>query len=227
MSCSQQTWVGAYVLDALEPHEAAEVQRHIAGCQVCQDEVVSLSWLPALLSTVRLEDVERLDDAAVEHAHRSAPVLDRLLAAARSTPRTRQLRRPLAAALALVAAAPLAGAAAVGSGQFAAPSGPQPVAIRTIDARSQVHAAVTLSARSWGTEVQLRLSRVSPGEHCSLVARSWDGRSDVAATWVASYHGTADVPGTTAIPLDQLREVDVVTAEGRQLARLVVPPGNR
>jgi hypothetical protein len=45
----------------------------------------------------------------------------------------------------------------------------------------------------------------------------------MAATWVATYQGSADVAGTTAIPIDQLREVDIVTSDGQQLARLVVP----
>jgi len=63
----------------------------------------------------------------------------------------------------------------------------------------------------------------TPGEHCSLVARARDGRSDTAATWVATYQGSADVPGTTAIPIDQLSEVDIVTSDGQRLARLVVP----
>lgn len=96
------------------------------------------------------------------------------------------------------------------------------MAIRAVDPHSHVRAAVTLSARSWGTEVRLRLDGVHPGERCSLIAHARDGRTDVAATWAASYRGAANVPGTTAIPLDQLREVDVVTADGRQLARLVV-----
>jgi hypothetical protein len=45
----------------------------------------------------------------------------------------------------------------------------------------------------------------------------------MAATWVATYQGSADVPGTTAIPIDQLSEVDIVTSDGQRLARLVVP----
>lgn len=227
MNCTQQTWVGAFVLDALEPDETEQVQRHIADCPACQDEVVNLSWIPALLRTVRLEDLEQLDDVVAEDPAAPASVLDRLLTATRDGPRRRRFRRPVAALLAAVAATVLGGAAAVGSGPFAERGGSSPVAIRTVDPHSHVRAAVTLAARSWGTELHLQLSWVPRREHCSLIARARDGRSDVAATWVASYRGTADVPGTTAIPLNQLREVDVVSSAGEQLARLVLPHGNR
>jgi len=118
--------------------------------------------------------------------------------------------------------ATIAGAVAIGLGEFPRISH-RPVAIRTIDPRSHVQAAVTLNGRTWGTELRLTLRSVPPGEHCSLVARARDGRSDTAATWVATYQGSADVPGTTAIPIDQLSEVDIVTSDGRRLARLVVP----
>ncbi len=60
MTCDMQTWVGAYVLDALEPDETEALRTHIAGCSICQDEVVSLSWIPALLRSVDLEGIESL-----------------------------------------------------------------------------------------------------------------------------------------------------------------------
>jgi hypothetical protein len=56
-----------------------------------------------------------------------------------------------------------------------------------------------------------------------LVAHADDGRSDTAATWVASPQGTASVPGATAIPADDLTELDVVTPNGHQLVRIVMP----
>jgi hypothetical protein len=150
-------------------------------------------------------------------------VLDGLLAATRAARGRRRWRRPVAA---LVAAAAIVGAVALGRGQHADIIDRNPVAIHTVNPLSKVHAAVTLSRRTWGTELHLTLSGVAPGERCSLVAHSRDGHRDVAATWVATYRGTADVPGMTAIPLDQLREVDVVTSDGRQLARLAVPDQN-
>lgn len=223
MTCTEQTWLGAYVLDALEPEETVDVRAHVAGCLSCQDEVVRLAWLPALLRTVRLEDVEQLDTAAA-HPDPAPPALDRLLAALRSgTPdRLRRTRAALVGLAAVSTIATLGIAATGGDGLGGVPSRPAGV-VRTVDPSTGVHAAVTLAARAWGTELHLRLSWVPPGRRCSLVARARDGHADVAASWVATYRGTADVPGTTAIPIDQLAELDVVTADGRQLARLVVP----
>lgn len=221
MSCANQTWIGAYVLDALEPQEADQVREHLTGCPICQDEVVSLSWIPALLRSVTAEDVAGLCDPTLDEPTQ-VPMLDRLLAATRAARGTRRWRRPVAALSGLAAAAAIAGVTWIGSGQHSGSVDRRPVAIQTLDLPSQVHAAVTLDRRTRGTEVRLRLRGVPPGEHCSLVAYARDGHREVAASWVATYAGTANVWGSTAIPTDQLRELDVVTADGRQLVRMAV-----
>ena len=224
MTCGRQTWVGAYVLDALEPDENESLRLHIAECEICQDEVVSLSWIPAMLRMVELEGVQALDDEPAADGRSSSPMLERLLSSMHTTNHARRQRRPLVllAAAALVLA--IAGTAAVVGGLFdGGHRAPVQAAIKAVDPRSHADAAVTLIGRSWGTELQLKLSWVEPGQHCSLIARSRDGHSDVAATWIANYQGTANVPGTTAIPIDKLTELDVVGANGRQLVQLVVP----
>ena len=222
MTCVKQTWLGAYVLDALEPGETEDVSNHVAGCSICQDEVVRLAWIPGLLRTVTLEDIAGLDEPSIleETPHTSA--LDRPRTAPSSKRTTRRWRRPVAVLAGLAAAAAIAGATTIGIEEFAH-THRQPVAIRTVDPHSHVQAAVTLSARTWGTEMRLTLSSVPSGAHCSLVAHARDGRSDTAATWVATYYGSADVTGTTAIPIDQLSQLDVVTSDGQHLAQLVVP----
>ena len=222
MTCVKQTWLGAYVLDALEPSETEDVSNHIAGCAICQDEVVRLAWIPGLLRTVTLEDIARLDDSSIPDEAPHSSALDGPRTAPSCKRTTRRWRRPVAVLAGLAAAATIAGATAIGIEEFAH-THHQPVAIRTIDPRSHVQAAVTLNGRTWGTEMRLTLSSVPPGEHCSLVARARDGRSDTAATWVATYQGSADITGTTAIPIDQLSQLDVVTSDGQHLAQLVVP----
>ncbi len=227
MTCDMQTWVGAYVLDALEPDETEALRTHIAGCSICQDEVVSLSWIPALLRSVDLEGIERLGATAHPGAETdSRPpslLLDRLLASMHTAKRTHRPRRPVALLLGAAAAVTIAGTVTVASGAFDTHRSPTHTVLRTVDPRSHADAAVTLTGRTWGTELHLTLSWVAAGQECSLIAHSRDGRSDIAATWVASYQGTASVPGTTAIRADQLTELDVVTTDGRQLVRIVVP----
>ncbi len=227
MTCDMQTWVGAYVLDALEPDETEALRTHIAGCSICQDEVVSLSWIPALLRSVDLEGIERLGAAAHPGAETDGRppslLLDRLLASMHTAKRTHRPRRPVALLLGAAAAVTIAGTVTVASGAFDTHRSPTHTVLRTVDPRSHADAAVTLTGRTWGTELHLTLSWVAAGQECSLIANSRDGRSDIAATWVASYQGTASVPGTTAIRADQLTELDVVTTDGRQLVRIVVP----
>ena len=229
MTCDMQTWVGAYVLDALEPDETEALRTHIAGCSICQDEVVSLSWIPALLRSVDLEGIERLDgmteaaETAGADGRPPALMLERLLISMHTAKRTRRPRRPVALLLGAAAAVAIAGTATVASGAFDTHRSSSHTALQAVDPQSHVNAAVTLTGRKWGTELHLTLSWVAAGQQCSLIAHSRDGHTDVAATWVASYQGTASVPGTTAIPADQLAELDVVTTDGHQLVRIVVP----
>jgi hypothetical protein len=48
--CPYLTWVGAYILNALDPPDHAIFIVHIATCQRCRDEIVALAELPALLA---------------------------------------------------------------------------------------------------------------------------------------------------------------------------------
>lgn len=220
MTCTMQTWLGAYVLDALEPDESETVRQHIAGCDQCRAETASLSRIAPLLRMIDLADVGETESMP------TAPppvMLERLLHSVQTARRGRRRRAVLLAAAAAIVIV-IGVLTAVGFGVFDSHRSSAPIAVSAVAPNTRVSATVTMSARSWGTELHLKLGWVNPGERCSLVARSQDGRKEVAATWVASYRGTANVPGATAIPLDQLRELDVITADGHLLVRLVVPP---
>jgi anti-sigma factor RsiW len=52
--------LGAYVLGAIDPAERAVVDRHIATCPACRDELAGLAGLPALLGRLSLAEVESL-----------------------------------------------------------------------------------------------------------------------------------------------------------------------
>ena len=91
------------------------------------------------------------------------------------------------------------------------------------DAGTGVRAAVDVAPRPSGTALTLRLRGVTPGERCRLVVLGRDGRSEVAATWQATYLGTADVTGSTAIPKADVAAIDVVTSAGRRLVHVPVP----
>ena len=220
MSCELRVYVAAYVLDALEPDEVVMVREHLSTCDVCQAELTAVSWIPPLLPLVDVEAVERLDRPAAEEP--SPRLLDRLMAEIGREARTPRGRRAAATvgAVALLAAI---GTASTVAGVMSHSAGPRSSTVTAVDPRTRVQAAVTVSGRSWGTEFGLTLSGAYPNGTCSLVVHSGDGRSETAATWVASPQGSATVPGATAIPANQVRELDVVTGTGYQLVRIVIP----
>lgn len=219
MTCERRTDLGAYLLGALTPDEAASVAEHLTECQACADELQELAWVSDMLLRVPAEQVERLDvgprdqDAAAEP---SPAVLQRLLARTRTERRSRTRRVMLAAAAAVVIG--------LGTGATMTTLSPQshPSTVTSADPQTHVSATVTVSPRRWGSALALSVHGAYPGGVCSLIAHSRDGRSEVAATWVAAPNGTAEVPGSTAIPADQLTRLDVVSA-GQQLVRIDLP----
>ncbi|WP_344215570.1 zf-HC2 domain-containing protein [Kribbella sancticallisti] len=211
-----ETSLGPYVLGGLSPDEEAEVQRHLEDCVECRVALSEVAWIPSWLSKVPPEEVARLIT--------EQPPVERGLGTLATEGRVQKRRRNrLRAAAAVTATATVL---AVGimtdlsddPGAVTAGS-----TIQSIDQQTQVTATLSMTPQGAKTGLRLNLTGVAPGERCSLVARSQDGRTEVTATWVATYRGTADIPATTTIPADRLRGFDVVTADGRVLVRLAVP----
>jgi hypothetical protein len=48
--CGYVTWVGAYLLGALDPADRSEFTVHIRNCCRCRDEIVTLAELPSILA---------------------------------------------------------------------------------------------------------------------------------------------------------------------------------
>jgi hypothetical protein len=216
MTCQFREYVAAYVLDALEPDESTQLREHLAGCATCQGELAAVAWIPPLLPLVDAAEVERLHGVSEEPPPRLLERLTAEIAHEARTPRGRRVATMIGAAALLLGVGGLSAAAGLSSGHQ------QTSMVKAVDARTHVHAAVTMSGRSWGTQLGLTLSGAYPNGTCSLIARSDDGRSDTAATWVASAQGTADVPGATSIPANHLAELDIVTTKGHQLMRIVL-----
>lgn len=53
--------LGVYVLGAIDPAERTAVDRHLAACSACRDELAALAGLPALLGRLTLSEVESLE----------------------------------------------------------------------------------------------------------------------------------------------------------------------
>jgi hypothetical protein len=227
MTCKIDNSLGAYVLNALEPREAASVVDHLADCNACRDEVASLSVVVSMLDLVALDDIDRLThrDATDRSQDRPPDPVPRVVVSPGVEQRTRKRRpRRLAVAIGVVMAVTAAGVVAA---VVETPTSVQAVSVRGSDASTHVDAEVAISKRAWGSQLELTVSGAYRAGQCSLIAHSSDGRSDTAATWTATVDGTAHVPGATSITSSQLSELDVVTGNGQQLVRLVVAHHNK
>jgi hypothetical protein len=208
MTCGMDDFLGAYVLDALEPAEAEAVRAHLAVCDTCRDEVAGLSATASMLALLTAEEAGRL--ASDEQESERAPV--------RAASRPRRIALAIAAA-AVIATATAGGVHGIGIG----PAYPAPSVVRAVAPATQVRAAVVVTPREQGAELRLSLSGAYPSGRCSLLAHSADGRTEFAARWVADASGAAEVDATTAIPPRQLTSLDVVTDAGVRLVRITMP----
>ena len=209
MTCVMNVEIGAYVLHALEEDEALALERHVAGCPQCQEELRELEFTASLLSLLSAEDLRQFEAAEPGPGGDQAVV----------PPASRRHRAflPLVAA-ALVAAMSLAPRAF----DHPAPTTHATV-IRAADPATHVRASVSVAGQADGTRLHLSLVGAYPTGWCSLVAHARDGRTETAATWRADARGTADVAGMTGIPAEDLSELDVVTDTGVVLVTIPIP----
>jgi len=192
-------------------------REHLARCEVCAAEAEDLARLPDLLAITRPES---LDEPEPDVAG-----LQRLLnAAAQSRRHRRRWVMAGAAAAAALVVAVTGGTLAWRSGQSDHVVAPVagPVHSSAGPSADGVSAAVTLTPAAWGAELAMQVSGVPPRTKCTLLVVTADGSSVRAATWWATYAGTAEVHATVAVDVDSIRRIDVVDA-GTQRTLLQVP----
>jgi len=217
MDCTEATIsLGAYVVGALDHTERGALEGHLASCPMCRDELAELAPLPGLLSRLTVDEA-LTGPPTLESADADGAMLDRLLAAAARERRHASRTRWLAAAAAVVVFAG-AGTGAVLATQGHAAHWQQSVAA----AAGPVHLSVRLADFASGTKLEMRMSGVARGQRCSLVAVSRTGRTEDAGWWEATYEGTAHITGTTSIARRDLKELKVVTDDGRTLVTVSV-----
>jgi Putative zinc-finger len=170
--------IGAYVLGALDPDEAAAVRAHLAACPRCADEHAALAGLPELLSL-----------AGGAHAATSEPLgpgfEERLLdsvaraRAPRSRPsrRRRLLRRPRALVAGGLAAVLLAAGGAFAFFTRDDGGGGYNLALKPTNAAPGATARAQLESRSSGMRIKLwvRDLPTAPGDvyEVQCLAKGW------------------------------------------------------
>jgi Putative zinc-finger len=220
--------LGAYALRALDVDEAAEVRRHLASCAQCAAEYDTLAPLPALLSTAGGAEAaseeplsptveERLLDAfahdrAESPRHRGRPGwVGRL--------RPRRLTLALAG---LAAAAAIALAAIVVTGDDEGPGRRYDVAFRRVGAVPTATARANLTSREDGTTLHLWVKGL-PGDDDAVYevlcdAEHWTAS---AGTFRTDADGRAYVILTTALRRGEYDAIRIVRRGHRPDGRLV------
>jgi hypothetical protein len=210
VTCPQLLSIGAYTLGTLEPDDHARVAEHAQGCTTCAAAAREFALLPAMLDRVSVDDITAVRPAPSESAYR------RLAASAAARRRDRWRRWTGAAAVVTLVA--LASAVVLVRVEEHH-SGPTAVAASA----GAVRAHATVEAVATGSRLTLRLSGVPGEQRCRLIAVARDGHRETAASWRATYEGTATINGTTGSPAATIASLVVESNDGRELVRLMLP----
>ena len=214
--------LGVYLLGAIRPAERAVLERHLAGCADCREELAGLAGLPGRLGTVSVTDAVRLAADSGDDPRWPGPAgagTRTLLRRAARRHRQRVWRR-VAAATAVVL---LAAGAAVAGIPALFPPAPRPVPVswpEIVHASNRVSGAgviVRYRARPWGVQITVQVSRIPAGTRCELEVVTAAGQQATAASWtVAAYRSGAWYPASAPFPEEGVRHFMVMSA-GRTL----------
>ncbi|TCO35908.1 putative zinc finger protein [Kribbella steppae] len=199
MTCPETIAIGAYVLGALDTAERRATEEHLSTCESCREALLQFAPLPGLLHAVPLDDIQ-----AEEEPEPTPP----LQLPVRRTPRRTLLA---AAASVILAVAGLIGWQVLDDA---------PQASVTWTATKGIDVAAKLTSQPWGTDIQLRMAELRPGESCSLIVHGADGTTETAGWWATTSTYQADVPASTSIPFRDIDRLEVVTASGTVLSTL-------
>jgi anti-sigma factor RsiW len=213
--------LGVYVLGAIDPAERAVVDRHIASCTACRDELAGLAALPALLGRVSLDEVDSAVRTAGDPAQPPPALLRSMLTELARRRRARRLRVTaiVAAAAAVVLAVAGIGVRNLVSGQAGratvSPSHsvviPPGMASAT-DRQTHVTAVVKLWPQDGVTALSVWEQGIRYGAVCQLYAIDRQGHRHMAGGWrVAERYGDAWYPASTELPMAKLAALQIVS----------------
>jgi len=216
------TWDAAYVLGSLSPSDRREFEAHLSVCPLCNQSVGELSGMPALLSKLDGDTVVAMDTngAAAE------PAAPNLLPSLLSEVHRRRRRVRMAAWTTGAAAAVLLSVGLFLSVAQQRPASSPPQAVVSALQMDQVGtkalaSTVALSSRQWGTSIDLDCVCLAPvtahHDRLAMVVVGRDGSHTQLATWTANPGHTAKLAGTTSTPVEQIVQVQVVSADNGQV----------
>ncbi|GAB3006106.1 anti-sigma factor family protein [Mycobacterium bourgelatii] len=219
---SYATWDAAYVLGSLSATERREYETHMADCAACRAAVAEMSGVPGLLAKLSREDVAEIDESfcAAGVGPASPPVSPTLLPSLLDAVRRRRRRTRVVAWVASAAAAVvLTLGVFVGVQGFSTPAHEVTVSAQPMAqvGTSLLASTVSVTGQHWGTFINLKCVCLAPPDAphdtLAMVVVGRDGSQSRLATWVAAPGHTATPAGSTALPVDQIAAVQVVSAD--------------
>lgn len=191
--------LGVYVLGALDPPRREQVERHLADCAACRDELTELAVLPGLLN--RLREEPGLIDV-------TAPPVEPTLA--RVAEERRHWRRRARLALAAAAAAFVALAVVVAFVAVGVPVGSSAEGSDTF-ASADGEAVASVETRRWGMNVELEVRGLPERPGYVLEAVALDGHRAQVATW-SHTDGPIKLQGTCYLSPNDVERLQVIAA---------------
>ena len=193
-------WSAAYVLGALDAHDRATYERHLETCDRCRSDVASFAPIPGLLSKVDLAPIEPVPTSVLTEASERIANERRALVASR-----RRWRWTAAAAM-------IAFAVVVASRA----GGPDVTAI-ALEPEWGVTGEITVSERTWGTEVGFDLQQLPPDVTCIAWAVDVAGEWQPVAWWGPTPTHEARVTGSSSLQLMDVTDIVVTTTDRAEI----------
>lgn len=236
MEHDDRTPLAAYALGALDPDEIREVDEHLADCAECQAELQELRELEAVLGEV---PPEAFFDGPPEGGDL---LLQRTLRQVRKerTQASRPRRLLVAAGVAGLVAAALAGGTLIGRGtapstEAGAPPAASPTAAPASSAPSRTYAAkdpktgaamtVALTPATGWVRIHVKADGIKAGLRCRLDVVDKRGLHLQAGSWLVSANGEKQgttLDGTALVAPADVSSVDVVTFDGQTLVSVPI-----
>jgi len=218
VTCDEALGSAAVALLTADPVDA-DVDAHLDGCPSCRSELSRLAPMPGVLAMLDARELGVLD--VVEPA--GPALLNRLLSAAAQERRRR--RRAVMAAVAaavvlVVAPAAVWGTSALRQNGVGTAAAAAQISWTGTDTSTGVSGQVKIWKSAWGSDLSVSVSGVRSGTRCTIVVVTKDGTSQTAASWQASYTGTAQVRGNVAAPVSSIARVEIVDDSGKVLLRI-------
>lgn len=206
--------LAVYVLGAIVPADRDVVDRHLAECAVCREELARFAGLPALLRRVSQHEASALldDDTTTSRPDDlpSGPALRHQLAQA-GRQRRRYLRTRVAAA---AAAGLLVGAGVIAGWHAAHPAAQRPAAgsarvwavtPHATNPRTHVGATVRYEARPWGLVLSAQVTGIPVGTTCHLDVISGQGQVTTGGGWTIANGRANWYPASSPVALSNVR----------------------